>query len=143
MRSDRPAARANLTVSASITSRVPARARRIIIASLKRERFSAGSSEMRAAVEGQEAPADAEHADRRRRGSPAGSQPRFTAKVRIRISPTQKVGTEKPRIETPMISLASGLSGPVAGIDAERNADEGRADDGGQRQLQRRGQRGS
>ena len=45
------------------------------------------------------------------RAPPAGSQPSETAKVRISMSPIQKVGTEKPRIEKAMIDFESALCG--------------------------------
>ena len=38
---------------------------------------------------------------------PAGSQPSDTANVKISTRPTQKVGTEKPRIDSPMMSFES------------------------------------
>ena len=40
-----------------------------------------------------------------------GSQPSVTAKIRIRISPTQKVGSEKPRIEPAMMDFDNTLCG--------------------------------
>ena len=40
-----------------------------------------------------------------------GSQPSSTAKIRISINPTQKVGSEKPKIEPAMMVLETGLSG--------------------------------
>ena len=40
-----------------------------------------------------------------------GSQPRMTAKIMIIISPTQKVGRLKPRIEPVMIVLLARVSG--------------------------------
>ncbi len=98
--SDRPAARANFTVSVSMTSRVPARARRIISASLN-------SDEVQRRQEQVLQPVAASGSSTRRRTTatvsprpPAGSQPSSTAKMRIRTRPIQKVGTEKPRIET-------------------------------------------
>ncbi len=79
-------------------------------ASLKSERLSAGSSRWRspsAVRKDQPIPSTSTVGPR----LPAGSQPRFTAKARMRISPTQKVGTEKPRTESAMISRADALSG--------------------------------
>ena len=58
----------------------------------------------------------------------------------ISTRPIQKVGTEKPRIEIAMMMLGERAVGPVAGIDAGGHADQRRAEDGGQRQLQRRRQ---
>ena len=40
-----------------------------------------------------------------------GSQPRLTANTMISIRPTQKVGSEKPRIEPAMMVLETRLAG--------------------------------
>ena len=68
-----PAARANFTVSVSMTSRVPARARRIIIANLNSDEIERGQDQVMPAVEREEAPLDAEQ--RRRLAAPARRQP--------------------------------------------------------------------
>ena len=105
-----PAARANFTVSDSMISRVPARDRRISMASLNRLRLSAGSAMKRSPsqVRNDHPTPNTSIVGPR---SPAGSQSRLTAKVRIRISPTQKVGTENPKTDTAMMALETGLSG--------------------------------
>ena len=108
--SDSPAARAKRTVSVSITSRVPARASRIIMANLNSARFKAGRNRCAQPFSVRKlhsTPSSVTVAPR----PPAGSQPSVTAKVRISTSPTQKVGTEKPRIDSAMMPLASALPG--------------------------------
>ena len=57
---------------------------------------------------------------------PEGSQPSCTAKIMISISPTQKVGSEKPRIEPAMMVLPAGLSGRSPAIKPERDAEDDR-----------------
>ncbi len=110
VRSERPAARANFTVSVSITSRVPERARRIMSANLNSARLMAGSNmcwRPSSVRKLHSTPNRLAVAPR----PPAGSQPSWTAKAKISTSPTQKVGTEKPMMEAAMSSFAAGLFG--------------------------------
>jgi hypothetical protein len=62
------------------------------------------------ALQSEEAPLDAEELPRR---SPASRrQPaELYREVRMRMSPIQNVGTEKPKIESVMMALEAGLSG--------------------------------
>ena len=105
-----PLARANFTMSLSITSRVPARARRIISASLNSDRLSAGSSRCfrpSSVRKLQPMPNTSTVGPR----LPAGSQPSHTEKVRMSTRPTQNVGTENPSTDTPIARRENGCSG--------------------------------
>ena len=105
-----PAARAKRTVSVNITSRVPARARRISNASLNRARLIDGSSmclSPLAVKKLQSTPNNGMVSPR----PPAGNMPRLTANVKININPIQNVGTENPRTEIAMIIFDDSASG--------------------------------
>ena len=107
---DRPLARANFTKSSGITSRTPARVRRITSEILKSDRLNAGRIRWRQ-------PSAVSHDHWKPRNSTvwprplAGSQPSDTLNAMISISATQKVGSEKPTMLPAMIVLDTRLSG--------------------------------
>ena len=53
-----------------------------------------------------------------------GSQPSMTANTMMSMSPTQKVGRLKPRIEPAMTVLRDRAFGLQPGVEAERDADQ-------------------
>ena len=105
-----PAARAKRTVSVIMISRVPARASRIINASLNSARFTAGSSMCLSPLPVKKLHSMPNNIIVSPR-PPAGSSPRLTANTKIKIRPIQNDGTEKPSTDTPMMARAAMLLG--------------------------------
>ena len=111
-----PLARANFTYSIAMASRTPARVSRINSDSLNRARFTAGKIKC-----------SKPSSVKKLTGTPnkstvsprpfEGNQPKNTANSMMSISPTQKVGKLKPRMDAAMIVLPinpSGLSPAIS-----------------------------
>ena len=106
-----PLARANFTKSIGSVSRTPARVRRSTNEMLNSDKFERRQQQMAQPVQRQERPLHAEQLRRRRRARCWAASRAATANTMISISPTQNVGSEKPRMLPAMIVRPTAPSG--------------------------------